>query len=66
MGKALDRRVVRVSAYLRRKYDTDRLTNYQACKELRFRGRELGEVLFSPALPSLKIVDVARYIVLHT
>ena len=63
---ALDHRIIRVSAYLHRKYDGNKLSNYQACRELRLRGRELGEILYSPVLPSLNITDVARYIVLHT
>lgn len=62
----LNRRVARVECYLHKKYDRKELSKHQACKELCFRGRELGSVLDTSKLSSLRVRDVALYIVLHT
>ena len=63
---ALELKTRKIGAYIARKYDASILSQYQACKELLFRGRELSKVLGTTRLPSLKVSDVARYIALHT
>ncbi len=66
MATALELKVRKIAAYLLRKYDTSVLSQYQVCKELLFRGKELGAVLGTSKLPTTKVKDVATYIVLHT
>ena len=63
---ALELKTRKLAAYIARKYDASMLSQYQACKELLFRGTELSKVLGTTQLPSLKVSDVARYIALHT
>jgi len=63
---ALELNTRKLAAYIARKYDASILSQYQACKELLFRGKELSKVLGTTKLPSLNVKDVARYITLHT
>ena len=63
---ALELKTRKIAAYIARKYDASILSQYQACKELLFRGKELRKVLGTAQLPSLNVSDVARYIALHT
>jgi len=62
----LELHIARVVWYIREKYEVTELETTHACRELQMRGRELGEILYTEKLPSLKVKDIARYIVLHT
>jgi len=62
----LGMQIAKVERQLLKSCENPTLSTFEACRELLIGGGELGQILWSDKLKSLKAVDVATYIVLHT